>query len=309
MKKNEGDEPAHEKTGSNKERKQAYYIQKLEREQAKLQEKKKLPVFIEDADKKIIRPKRTLAPHNPPAKERNTDSTRLNKYIANAGISARRKADTLIAQGLVQVNGKVITEMGYRVKHGDVVTYNNKVIKPAHFEYILLNKPKNFVTTVDDERGRKTVMDLIENATTERVYPVGRLDRNTTGLLLFTNDGDLAQQLSHPKHSAKKIYEVELDKAVTLKHMQQIAEGIELEDGIALIDDIAYAHPQKKNIIGITLHVGKNRIVRRIFEHLGYVVMKLDRTMYAGLTKKDLPRGRWRRLSPKEVIFLKHMQK
>lgn len=297
-----------EKSGTNKERKQAYYAQKVEKEKYKKRELKKAIENLSDTEAKSLRGKNKSISDNS-IKIKKDYSIRLNKYLANAGITARRKADELIANGLVQVNGKVITEMGYRVLPKDIVTYKNKIIKPANFVYILLNKPKNFVTTVDDERGRKTVMDLITNATKERVYPVGRLDRNTTGLLLFTNDGNLAQMLSHPKHSAKKIYEVELDKAVSLKHMQQIADGVELEDGIANIDDIAYSQPQKKNVVGITLHVGKNRIVRRIFEHLGYEVVKLDRTVYAGLTKKDLPRGRWRHLSPKEVVFLKHLSK
>lgn len=308
LKKEHGDAPEIEKSGTNKERKQAYYAQKVEKEKYKKREPKITTENLSDTEAKSLRGKNKSVSENT-VKIKKDSSIRLNKYLANAGITARRKADELIANGLVQVNGKVITEMGYRVQPKDVVTYKNKTIKPANYVYILLNKPKNFVTTLDDERGRKTVMDLITNATNERVYPVGRLDRNTTGLLLFTNDGDLAQLLSHPKHSAKKIYEVELDKAVSLKHMQQIANGLELEDGVAAIDDIAYSHPQKKNIVGITLHVGKNRIVRRIFEHLGYVIEKLDRTVYSGLTKKDLPRGRWRHLSPKEVVFLKHMSR
>lgn len=276
----------------------------MEQEQLKLQKKKKGAVTSETGGKKQ-QPRQNETAFQKRSLKTTTESIRLNKYLANAGITARRKADDLIAMGLVRVNGKVVTEMGYRVSATDEVTYRNKIIRPAGSVYILLNKPKNYVTTLDDERGRKTVMDLITHATAERVYPVGRLDRNTTGLLLLTNDGDLAQMLSHPKHRTEKIYEVELDKAVSLKHMQQIAGGVELEDGIAEIDEVAYTDPQKKNIVGITLHVGKNRIVRRIFEHLGYEIKKLDRTVYAGLTKKNLPRGRWRHLQPREVAFLK----
>lgn len=234
--------------------------------------------------------------------------TRLNKYLANSGVAARRKCDEIIGQGFVKVNGKVVLEMGHKVMPGDKVTYREKLVKPTNYVYILLNKPKDYLTTVDDDRGRHTVMELIANATTERVYPIGRLDRNTTGLLLLTNDGDLAQRLAHPSFGAKKIYEVELDKPVTAQHLQDIANGIELEDGMAMVDGIEYAHATKKNVVGIELHIGKNRIVRRIFESLGYNVERLDRTLYAGLTKRDLPRGRWRMLTDREVIKLKYLK-
>ena len=233
--------------------------------------------------------------------------TRLNKYLANSGVAARRKCDEIIAQGFVKVNGKVVLEMGYKVMPGDKVTHRDKLVKPTNYVYILLNKPKDYLTTVDDEKGRRTVMELIASATNERVYPVGRLDRNTTGLLLLTNDGDLAQKLAHPSFGAKKIYEVELDKPVTIQHMNMIREGVELEDGVAYVDGIDFAHATKKNVVGIELHIGKNRIVRRIFEHLGYNVEKLDRTLYAGLTKRDLPRGRWRMLTEREIIKLKYL--
>ena len=233
--------------------------------------------------------------------------TRLNKYLANSGVAARRKCDEIIAQGFVKVNNKVVLEMGYKVMPGDKVSYRDKLVKPTNYVYILLNKPKDFLTTVDDEKGRRTVMELIANATNERVYPVGRLDRNTTGLLLLTNDGDLAQKLAHPSFGAKKIYEVELDKPVSIQHMNVIREGVELEDGVAYVDGIDFAHATKKNVVGIELHIGKNRIVRRIFEHLGYNVERLDRTLYAGLTKRDLPRGRWRMLTEREIIKLKYL--
>lgn len=249
----------------------------------------------------VAAPKKTAAP-------RKDDTVRLNKYLANAGVAARRKCDELIAQGLVKVNGQVITEMGYRLTKDDKVTYKGKVVKPVNYVYLLLNKPKDYITTVEDERGRQTVMELIAGATQERVYPVGRLDRNTTGLLLLTNDGELAQKLSHPSYGAQKIYEVELDKPVKPADLMAIANGVELEDGLAMVDGIDYAHPVKKNVVGVSLHIGKNRIVRRIFEHLGYDVVRLDRTLYAGLTKRDLPRGRWRHLTEREVIKLKYLK-
>ncbi|MBC8045369.1 MAG: rRNA pseudouridine synthase [Fimbriimonadaceae bacterium] len=233
---------------------------------------------------------------------------RLNKYLAQCGVAARRKADEFIESGLVKVNGEIVKEMGYKVKEGDEVRYKGKIITPENKVYILLNKPKDFITTADDEKGRKTVMELIEGATSERVYPVGRLDRNTTGLLLLTNDGEVAQKLSHPSHGAKKIYSVELDKPLSTSHLQMIIDGIELEDGIATVDEIAYADPKNNKVIGVMLHAGKNRIVRRIFESLGYKVEKLDRTFYAGLDKKNVNRGKWRFLSEKEIIQLKRMK-
>jgi len=232
---------------------------------------------------------------------------RLNKYIAHAGIASRRKADELIAEGLVTVNGVVIKEMGHRVKSDDVIAFKGKTVKAENFIYILLNKPKDYITTTNDERDRKTVMELIAGACKERVYPVGRLDRNTTGLLLLTNDGDLMQKLTHPSKGVKKVYQATLNNALTKADMEKIAAGVKLEDGLAQVDAIAYADPKDKREIGIEIHIGKNRVVRRIFESLGYDVVKLDRVLFAELTKKDLPRGKWRFLREKEVIILKHL--
>jgi 23S rRNA pseudouridine2605 synthase len=237
-----------------------------------------------------------------------SETIRLNKYIANAGICARREADEHIAAGEVTVNGEVITAMGYRVKPGEVVTFQGKVVEPGRKVYILLNKPKDFVTTTDDERGRRTVMELLKGVTEERIYPVGRLDRNTTGLLLLTNDGELAQQLTHPSFEVKKVYHVVLNKNITREELDRIKEGLVLDDGIAEVDDVDYAGTGLKNEVGIELHNGKNRIVRRIFENLGYDVVGLDRVLYAGLTKKEIPRGHWRYLTDKEVLKLKHFK-
>ena len=232
---------------------------------------------------------------------------RLNKYIANSGICSRREADQLITEGTIKVNGVVVIELGYKVKPEDSVKYNNKVLKPEKFAYVLLNKPKDFITTMDDENERKTVMQLVANATNERIYPVGRLDRNTTGLLLFTNDGELAQKLTHPSNKVKKIYEVELDKPLTAEDFDKIADGkIHLFDGPVKVDEIAIISPSKK-MIGIEIHEGRNRIVRRIFESLGYDVLKLDRVMYAGLTKKNVSRGSWRYLTATEVNKIKYL--
>jgi 23S rRNA pseudouridine2605 synthase len=231
---------------------------------------------------------------------------RLNKYISNAGVCSRREADNLIKAGAVTVNGKVVAEMGYKINPGDVVNYGGGVIKSERKVYLLLNKPKDYITTMDDERGRKTVMELIKGATKERLYPVGRLDRNTTGLLLFTNDGDLTKKLTHPKYEVKKIYQVTLDKNLRGEDFQQIVDGMELEDGPIKVDDIQFAGDSKsRRELGIEIHSGRNRIVRRIFEKLGYEVIKLDRVFFAGLTKKDLPKGRWRLLDEKEVGWLK----
>ena len=239
-------------------------------------------------------------------KKNNEGLTRLNKYIANAGICSRREADQLIAAGSVTVNGKVVTEMGYKVKEGDVVAYGGETLRSEAKRYFLLNKPKGFITTVDDPQERQTVMMLMDSACRERIYPVGRLDRNTTGLLLFTNDGELAKRLTHPSTGVYKIYHVELDKPVSREDMKKMLEGIELEDGPIKVDDVQYVEGMNdKRIVGVALHSGKNRIVRRIFEHLGYEVHKLDRVVFAGLTKKDLPRGRYRELTAKEVGFLK----
>ncbi|QNP54045.1 pseudouridine synthase [Hymenobacter qilianensis] len=233
------------------------------------------------------------------------DTLRLNRYIANAGVCSRREADALIAAGEIRVNGEVVTEMGYQVQPTDTVQYGKTNLKREKEVYVLLNKPKDFITTTDDPEGRKTVMDLVATASKERIFPVGRLDRNTTGLLLFTNDGEVAQKLTHPSHKNKKIYQVELNTPLTEDHLRQIAEGVELEDGKAEVDDVAVV-AGNAHFVGVELHIGRNRIVRRIFEHLGYEVVSLDRVQYAGLTKKDLPRGKWRYLNEKEVIRLKY---
>jgi len=239
-------------------------------------------------------------------KTNKSTNIRLNKYVANAGVCSRREADELIAKGLIKVNGKVITEMGYQVKPSDKVSYQGKILSREKLVYILLNKPKNCITTTDDPEERTTVMEIVKDACEERIYPVGRLDRNTTGLLLLTNDGDLAKKLSHPSSNIKKVYQVTLDKPITEEDFLAIEKGLELEDGFIKPDALALLTP---NTLGIELHSGRNRIVRRIFEHLGYQVEKLDRTMYAGLTKKDLPRGKWRFLTQKEVIMLKYLLK
>lgn len=233
------------------------------------------------------------------------EEVRLNRYIANAGICSRREADTLIASGEIKVNGEVVTEMGYKVQPSDTVQYGKTNLNREKLVYVLLNKPKDYLTTTEDPEGRRTVMELIKGASKERVFPVGRLDRNTTGLLLFTNDGEVAQKLSHPSHRNKKIYQVELDKPLEPQHLAQIADGLTLEDGKAEVDDVAVV-AGNPHFVGVEIHIGRNRIVRRIFEHLGYDVVTLDRVQYAGLTKKDLPRGKWRFLSEKEVIRLKY---
>ncbi len=234
------------------------------------------------------------------------DEMRLNRYIANSGVCSRREADELIAKGSIAVNGKVITEMGYKVQRSDTVTYNGKPLKPEKKVYVLLNKPKGFITTMKDPQGRKTVMQLVQNASQERIYPVGRLDRNTTGLLLFTNDGDLSKQLAHPSGNVQKIYHVTLDKPLSRTDFENLTQnGVELEDGPVPIDGLSILSDDM-TMLGIELHSGKNRIVRRIFEHFGYEVVRLDRTVFAGLSKIDLPRGKWRFLTEKEVIQLKY---
>lgn len=230
---------------------------------------------------------------------------RLNRFLANAGVCSRREADDFIAAGVVSVNGKVVTELGTKVLRSDNVVFHNQPVMPEKKVYILLNKPKDYVTTTDDPQKRKTVMDLIKGACREHVYPVGRLDRNTTGVLLFTNDGDLASKLTHPHFLKKKVYHVFLDKNVAASDIQRIAEGIELDDGEIHADAVEYASPTDKKQVGIEIHSGRNRIVRRIFEHLGYRVVKLDRVLFAGLTKKNVKRGDWRFLTEAEVNMLR----
>ncbi len=230
---------------------------------------------------------------------------RLNKYLANSGVCSRRDADKYIEAGVVTVNGATVTELGTKVQRTDEVRFHDQLVKPELKIYVLLNKPKGYVTTSEDPQNRKTVMDLVRNACPERIYPVGRLDRNTTGVMLLTNDGEMASKLTHPKFEKKKIYHVFLDQNLSAADMQKIAEGIMLEDGEIKADEIQYAHPTDKKQVGIEIHSGKNRIVRRIFDALGYHVTKLDRVYFAGLTKKRLRRGDWRYLTEEEVNFLR----
>lgn len=234
----------------------------------------------------------------------------LNKYIAHAGTCGRREAAELVKSGHITVNGDTVLEPGYKVQYKDVVRLKGKVLQlQVTPVYILLNKPKDYICTANDPEGRKTVLDIIKNATTQRMFPVGRLDRNTTGVLILTNDGDLAQKLTHPSYEIKKIYEVTLDKPVTKADMESIAAGVELEDGFIAADAVSYLSNTSKNVIGIEIHSGRNRIVRRIFEHLGYDVRHLDRVMFANLTKKNVDRGKWRFLAEKEVRTLKFLNK
>lgn len=243
-------------------------------------------------------------------RENNDDGLiRLNKYISNSGICSRRDADVLIAAGAVSVNGNIVTEMGYKVSPEDIVVYGGERLVNEKKKYLLLNKPKGYITTSDDPQKRKTVMNLIHGACKERIYPVGRLDRNTTGILLFTNDGEMAKKLTHPSFGARKVYHVETDKNVTQADLTRLVEGIELEDGVTVVDQAHFVGDGlDKKKIGIEIHSGKNRIVRRLFEYLGYEVVKLDRVVFAGLTKKELPKGTYRFLTEKEVGFLKMLK-
>jgi len=253
-------------------------------------------------------PVKTLRGRKKAVESKDTGLIRLNRYISNAGICSRRKADELISAGVVSVNGVVISELGHKVDpQKDEIRYNGELLKREKMVYVLLNKPKDYITTTEDPQERRTVMALVEKASKERIYPIGRLDRNTTGLLLMTNDGDLADKLSHPKNNIVKLYQVELNKSLTQGDLNKITYGLELEDGLIKPDSVSYVAGGSKREIGIQIHSGKNRIVRRIFEHLGYEVVKLDRAIYANLTKKDLPRGRWRYLEESEVIQLKHL--
>ncbi|NJM94240.1 MAG: rRNA pseudouridine synthase [Cytophagales bacterium] len=231
---------------------------------------------------------------------------RLNKFLADCGVSSRREADKLINQGRVTVNGKMVDQLGTKINPQDQVSLDGKPLTRQNFVYVLLNKPKDFLCTLDDPEGRRTVMDLVAGAASERIYPVGRLDRNTTGLLLLTNDGELTKRLTHPSYEVKKIYQVDLNKSLSEEHFELIKRGVVLEDGPVQVDDIAILS-KDQSIVGVEIHVGRNRIVRRIFEHCGYDVIRLDRVLYAGLTKKNLTRGSWRYLTAKEVIDLKHL--
>lgn len=265
----------------------------------------KKPHSKSDPAKKVY--KNAFKPDRPPVKKgfRPDEKIRLNRFLANSGVCSRREADTFIQSGCVTVNGKIVSELGSKVSLSDDVRFSGQHLSPERKVYLLLNKPKGFVTTTDDPQERKTVMNLIENACDERIYPVGRLDKDTTGLLLFTNDGDLVKKLTHPSHSRKKIYHVFLDKPLTKNNLLEIAKGVELEDGFVAADAINYVNEEDKREIGIEIHSGQNRVVRRIFAHLGYEVQKLDRVYFAGLTKKNLPRGKWRFLTQVEINQLK----
>lgn len=258
---------------------------------------------IEETPKKSFdRPSKKKAPQE--AFKFDENGVRLNKYIAHSGVCSRRDADQLIEKGLVTVNGDVVTEMGHKVMQGDKVTCQGKLLNPEQLKYVLLNKPKDFLTTTKDELDRRTVMDLVKKACEERINPVGRLDRNTTGLLLITNDGELANKLTHPSGMVKKVYQATLDRPFEDADFEKLQKGIKLEDGPVHLNDLGRDEGDHR-IVGLEIHIGRNRIVRRIFEHLGYEVQKLDRTIFAGLTKKDLPRGKWRHLRPEEVSRLK----
>jgi len=240
------------------------------------------------------------------AQEASPQSIRLNKLISNAGVCARRAADTLIQAGKITVNGQVVTTLGYKVTPQDKVQYQGKTLKANKPVYVLLNKPKDYITTMEDPQGRKTVLQLVKGVGPERIYPVGRLDRNTTGLLLLTNDGDLTKRLAHPAGNVKKLYHVVLDKPLSEVDFGRIKAGVMLEDGIAEVDKVEIVDRDRSSI-GLEIHMGRNRVVRRIFEHLGYKVVRLDRVMYSHLTKKDLPRGKWRVLTDREVRQLKNL--
>ncbi len=276
---------------------------------------KKKPVFGNNKEKneQNDRPKtwvkkksfRSVKPKNKPEKNIDDNSTRLNRFIANAGICSRREADEFISTGLVKINGKIVTELGTKVYPGDEVKFNDELIRQERKVYILLNKPKDYITTTEDEKGRKSILDLIRGACRERVLPVGRLDRNTTGIILLTNDGELSAKITHPRFNKKKIYHVFLDKKVKPEDIKALEHGIELDDGYIKADVISYVDPSDKSQVGVEVHSGRNRIIRRMFEHLEYKVIRLDRVYFAGLTKKGLPRGHWRFLTPDEVRMLK----
>jgi 23S rRNA pseudouridine2605 synthase len=256
-------------------------------------------------DKKKFFGKKEKVRKGDPMPKFNEDEIRLNKYLSNAGVASRREADVLIQSGVVSVNDQIILEMGYKIKPGDVVKYDGETISAETKRYVLLNKPKDFITTMDDPLGRKTVMSLVRKACRERIYPVGRLDRDTTGLLLFTNDGDLAKKLTHPRYRASKVYHVELNKPVSFEDLELLRTGVHLEDGKITCDKAEYVANGTSREVGVEIHSGKNRIVRRMFEAIGYEVIKLDRVQFSGLTKKDLPRGYFRHLTEQEVAFLK----
>jgi 23S rRNA pseudouridine2605 synthase len=233
------------------------------------------------------------------------DAIRLNKFLSNAGICSRREADVLINTGVVSINGVIVTEMGYKVKPTDVVQYDGQTITTGTKRYVLLNKPKGYITTLDDPRGRKTVMTLVSKACREQIFPVGRMERDTTGLMLFTNDGDMMKKLLHPRYHARKIYHIEINKAMSREDLEKMTRGVDLEDGRFRAEEASFVEGGRSNEIGVEIKSGKNQVVRRLLEALGYEVVKLDRVMYAGLTKKDLPRGYYRHLTEQEIAFLK----
>lgn len=279
------------------------------------QEKKKITkerkeYFEKQRAEKFAPKEERPAPARPSITRAVEEQMPLNKYIAHSGVCSRRDAADLVKKGRVRVNGEVVTEPGFKISPKDTVTFNDKKLHPVKdLVYILVNKPKDYITTTEDERGRKTVLDLIQRATKEKVYPVGRLDRNTSGVLLLTNDGDLTQKLTHPSNEIKKVYAVTLDKPLTKTDFETIVAGVALDDGIINVDSVGYTDTKDKTQIGIEIHSGRNRIVRRIFEHLGYEVKALDRVIFAGLTKKNVERGKWRFLSEKEVRDLKFFKK
>ncbi len=281
------------KTASGKPLDGKFNVKSEDKKEVSIKEKRKYSDFKEKVKK------------GDPLPKFNDDAIRLNKYLSNAGICSRREADVLIATGVVSVNDVIVTELGYKIKSTDVVKYDGGTIKSETKRYVLLNKPKGFITTMDDPLGRKTVMGLVAKACKERVYPVGRLDRDTTGLLLFTNDGDMAKKLTHPRTKTSKLYDVELNKGFNADDMEKLLKGVDLEDGTSRFDKVEFIKDGTSRELGVEIHSGKNRIVRRTFEALGYEVIKLDRVKFSSLTKKDLPRGQYRHLTEKEVAFLK----
>jgi 23S rRNA pseudouridine2605 synthase len=299
---------------SNAARKEAFKqekkVAKKERSEAidkRFEEKRKQKALITATKNTIKDPAANTAATPTPASTNSPAAMPLNKFIAHCGICSRRDAAELIKKGEVKVNQAIILDPGTKVNSKDVVQVKGKTVKPnRNFVYILLNKPKDYITTSEDPQGRKTVLDLIKQATKERVYPIGRLDRNTSGVLLLTNDGDMAQTLSHPKHEIKKLYEVTLNKPFTKADFEKLSKGLLLADGFIKVDALGYTEPNDKSVIGVEIHSGRNRIVRRIFEFLGYDVRGLDRVMYAGLTKKNVQRGNWRLLTEKEIRILRH---
>ncbi len=252
--------------------------------------------------------KKVFEQNNKTEVEQEKKEIRLNKYLSNSGLCSRREADKYITAGLVKVNNKVVTELGTKINIRDIIMYKNKIIKSEKLVYIIMNKPKDTITSNSDEFDRRTVIDLLRNKVNQRIYPIGRLDRNTTGVLLLTNDGDLTKELTHPKYRRRKIYHVFVNKNVSKEDLLKLTKGVELDDGIMHFDAMSYVSGAKKNELGVEIHSGKNRIIRRMFEKLGYELVKLDRVYFSGLTKKGLKRGRWRYLNEKEIVMLKRFK-